>query len=160
MWARATWAQPRFALTATTGITRMLARLTATGLLTISRTACLSVLARGSMASMGAVSMAVVTMDAVTTGTADADSMGGVVGMTADAISAAAGSLTAVDSEEAREAASVATVVSEGATVAADSLAAAQVAGSMAGAASMAVAVLAVEVPMAVDHTGADTGNF
>ena len=126
----------------------MLARLTATGLLTISRTACLSVLARGSMASMGAVTMAVVTMDAVTTGTADADSMGGVVGM------------TAVDSEEAREAASVATVVSEGATVAADSLAAAQVAGSMAGAASMAVAVLAVEVPMAVDHTGADTGNF
>ena len=178
--------QPRLALTVTTGITHMIARLMATGVLTISRTASLSVRARGSMAFTGAVTMDVVTMAA---GTADAGSTGGVVGITADAILAAGGTLIDVASAEAIEAGSAATVVSpeaiEAASVATVASEAAIEAASVATVASEAaieatsvatvaseaaieaasVATVASEAAitaatMAVDPTVAGTGNY
>src|SRR6266478_362859 len=139
----------RSAPTATTGITRMVARLTATTARTTLLTACLSVLDRGSTASTAdADSTAAVTMDAAIM---DVAPMGDLAGVTADAISAGAEASTVAASE----AAIVAFMVAEASE--------ATPAASMAVQVSTAVEVasmVVVEVSTVAADTVADTGNF
>jgi hypothetical protein len=143
--ALATLVPARPALTATTGITRMLVLLTATMALTTLWAASLSVPAHGSMASTAAagftvaVSMVVASADAaLTDGLASAVAAASMAAAVSEAAQSVADRL-AVDSEAVR-AASMAAEVSAAVEV---------VAGST-----------AVGVPMVAVLTAADTGNI